>query len=95
MTEQQVQKKIITYLESLDESYVVKVVSATRAGVPDIICCIGGIFVGIEVKRPSSRNNVSKLQLYNLSSIERALGKSLIAWNVEMVKEFIEAEVLL
>jgi len=94
MTEQQVQKKIISYLESLDESYVVKVVSATKSGVPDILACISGIFVGIEVKRPSSKNNVSKLQLYNLSSIERAAGKSLIAWNVDMVKEFIEGEVL-
>lgn len=92
--EQQIQKKIINYLESLDESYIVKVVSATKSGVPDILACISGVFVGIEVKQPTSKNNVSKLQLYNLSCIERALGKSLVAWNVEMVKEFIEAEVL-
>jgi len=93
-TEQQVQKKIINYIESLEDSYVVKVVSATKSGVPDILACIDGMFVGIEVKKPESRNNVSKLQEHNLRLIERANGHSLVAWNVEMVKEFIEAEVL-
>jgi len=93
-TEQQIQKKITTYLDSLDESYVVKVISATKSGVPDILCCIGGTFVGIEVKRPESRNMVSKLQEYNLSQIESAGGYSLVAWDVEMVKDFIEGEVL-
>lgn len=93
-TEQQIQKKIIDYLDSLDKSYVVKVVSATRSGVPDILCCISGSFVGIEVKKPESRNNASKLQDYNLGLIENADGYSLVAYNVEMVKEFIEGEVL-
>lgn len=93
-TEQQVQKKIINYIESLDEAYVVKVVSATKSGVPDILCCVSGTFVGIEVKRPESRNNVSKLQEYNLNLIEKAGGHSLVAWNTEMVKEFIEEIVL-
>ncbi len=93
-TEQQIQKKIINYIESLDETYVVKVVSATKSGVPDILACIDGKFVGIEVKRPESRNTVSKLQEYNLNLIERANGYSIVAWNVDMVKEFIEGEVL-
>jgi len=93
-TEQQIQKKITTYLESLEESYVVKVVSATKAGVPDILCCVAGSFVGIEVKKPESRNNVSKLQDYNLNLIERAGGYSLVAWDVDMVKEFVEGEIL-
>ncbi len=93
-TEQQVQKKIINYIESLESSYVVKVVSATKSGVPDILACIDGNFVGIEVKRPESRNTVSKLQEYNLNLIEKANGYSMVAWNTEMVREFIEEEVL-
>lgn len=95
MTEQQIQKKIINYLETLDEAYVVKVVTANKSGVPDILACIKGSFVAIEVKRPVSKNNVSKLQEYNLARVEEAGGYSLVAWDVDMVKEFIEAEVII
>ena len=95
MTEQQIQKKITTYLESLDNTYVVKVVKATKAGVPDILCCIGGIFLAIEVKRPEAKNTVSKLQAYNISKIERTGGHAIVAWDVEYVKDYIESEGLL
>ena len=89
MKEQDIQKKIIAYLEELG-AYVVKVVSATKAGVPDLLVCYEGKFIAIEVKTPETRNNVSALQSYNLSKIENASGYSLVAWSVEMVKEFLE-----
>lgn len=34
------------------------------AGLPDIIACVDGIFVGFETKLPSTRNNVSIRQQY-------------------------------
>lgn len=89
MKEQDIQKKIIDYLEELG-AYVVKVVSATKAGVPDLLVCYEGKFIAIEVKTPETRNNVSALQSYNLSKIENTGGYSLVAWSVEMVKEFLE-----
>ena len=89
MTEQQIQKKIIKYIESLDNTYVVKVISASKAGVPDILACIQGEFVGIEVKRPETKNNVSRLQEHNLNLIRLAGGEAIVAWSVEQVKEFI------
>ena len=89
MKEQDIQKKIIAYLEELG-AYVVKVVSATKAGVPDLLVCYEGKFIAIEVKTPETRNNVSALQSYNLSKIENVGGYSLVAWSVEMVKEFLE-----
>lgn len=87
-TEQQIQKKITTYLES-QGCYVVKVVSATKSGVPDILGCYEGVFFGIEVKTPKTASNVSKLQEYNLDKIREADGHSLVAWDVEQVEEFI------
>jgi len=93
VTEQQIQKKITTYLEKRG-CYVVKVVSATKAGVPDILGCYEGVFFGIEVKTPKTRNNVSKLQEYNLDKIREADGHSLVAWNVEQVEEFINGLLL-
>lgn len=89
MTEQQIQKKIITMLEETYDAYVVKVVSASRSGVPDILCCIDGRFVAIEVKKPEHKNNVSKLQEYNLSQIEQRGGVAMVAWDVEMVKDIL------
>jgi len=93
MSEQQIQRKIIKYLES-QGCYVVKVVSATKSGVPDIIGCYEGVFFGIEVKTPKTRNNVSKLQEYNLDKIREADGHSLVAWEVEQVEEFIRGLLL-
>ena len=87
-TEQQIQKKIITYLES-QGCYVVKVISASKAGVPDIIGCYEGFFFGIEVKTPSTKHNVSKLQEYNIDKIRLADGHSLVAWELSQVEEFI------
>lgn len=87
-TEQQIQKKITTYLES-QGCYIVKVISATKAGVPDILGCYEGVFFGIEVKTPKTRNNVSKLQEYNLDKIHSCGGHSLVAWGVEQVEDFL------
>ena len=91
MSEAQIQNKIIKYLESLG-AYVIKTVTTNKAGVPDLLACYEGRFIGIEVKRPETKSRVSKLQAHNLSKIEQADGIALVAWNVEMVKEFIEEE---
>lgn len=88
-TEQQIQKKITTYLEK-QNCYIVKVISASKAGVPDIIGCYEGIFFGIEVKKPETQTNVSKLQQYNLDMIEECGGKSMVAWSVEQVEVFLD-----
>jgi len=82
MKEQDYQKKIVTYLESKG-AYVVKVVAASKKGVPDIIACFCGQFIGIEVKTPTTRANTSKLQDYNLKLIKQAEGYSLVAVHPE------------
>ena len=89
MKEQYIQRKIIKWLEG-EGHYVVKIVNATKAGVPDIVACVNGKFVGIEVKTPETKNNVSPLQAHNLSEIILSGGNSLVAWDLEQVKEFIE-----
>ena len=93
MTEQQIQKKLIKWLEDKGY-YVVKVVSANKSGVPDLLACIDGKFVGIEVKRPETKGRVSKLQAHNLSKIKEAGGYATVSWSLDDLKEFIEEEVL-
>ena len=94
VTEQQIQRKIIQFLEKEKNAYVVKVMSATKSGVPDILCCISGIFIGIEVKTPKTSKNTSALQDYNLDLIKKKGGLSLVAWNVPMVNDFLECNEL-
>lgn len=93
MKEQDIQRKIIKWLES-EGYYVIKIISASKAGVPDIITCINGIFVAIEVKTPSTKSNVSELQKYNLDAILKSGGYSLVAWELEQVKEYINAVII-
>lgn len=90
MREQQVQTKIMKYLKE-QGAYTVKVVQATKAGVPDIICCYKGKFIGIEVKKPAVRNHknggATELQIINLANIKKANGKAIIAYGVEEVAD--------
>lgn len=88
MTEQQIQKKIINYLES-EGCYVVNGIYS-KAGIPDLIGCYKGMFFGIEVKTPEKQTNVSKLQEYNLKRIKTCGGESIVVWTVEQVKDFIK-----
>ena len=47
-----------------------------RSGVPDIIACYKGHFLGIECKAGS--NNPTPLQLAELAKIDKALGVSMV-----------------
>ena len=80
--EQDYQRKIIKYLESVG-AYVVKVVAASKKGVPDIIACYKGSFIAIEVKTPLTRHNTTKLQDYNLKKVREAEGYAIVAVEVE------------
>ena len=44
------------------------------AGLPDIIVCADGLFIGLETKMPSDRDNVSPRQSYVHSLIRNAEG---------------------
>lgn len=88
-TEQQIQSKMTKYLES-QGAYAVKVVAASKSGVPDILACYRGRFLGIEVKTPRTQGNTSKLQDYNLEIIEEAEGYSLVAWEVDQLIDLLQ-----
>jgi hypothetical protein len=55
--------------------YYVKVVVASKSGVPDALLCIRGCFVAIEFKRTTGE--ATPLQIYNMEKIEEAGG---VAW---------------
>ena len=87
-SEQTIQSEILKYLKSVG-AYTIKVSAATKAGIPDIICCYKGRFIAIEVKRPETKTNVSPLQVANITMIINAQGEALVAWSKDMVIECI------
>jgi Holliday junction resolvase len=48
------------------------------AGLPDIIVCAEGQFIGLETKMPATRANVSPRQAYVHSLIENARGTAAV-----------------
>ena len=85
MKEQDMQKKIIDYLQEIDY-YVVKVVQASKRGVPDILACSPtGVFTAIEVKAPGKMSGVTKLQMHNLALIRAQGGVAFAADCLEIV----------
>lgn len=84
-----VQSKILKELK-LKGCYVVKVQSASKAGVPDIIGCYKSKFFAIEVKTPETKNNVSELQKINLDMINQAEGFTRVMWDYKEVKNLLK-----
>ena len=50
----------------------------TKAGIPDILACVNGYFVGIEVKAKNGKP--SDLQIYNLQKIEDSGGFAVLLY---------------
>lgn len=86
--ESKLQKQIQAYLKSIG-AYRFKVHGEIfmRAGIPDIICCYKGRFVGIEAKEPG--NHPSELQLAHGRQIVKAGGLFLVAYSLQEVIDFI------
>lgn len=63
--------------------------SFTKSGIPDILACVNGYFVGIEVKAQNGKP--SELQLYNVRKIHEAGGFAMILYpsGFEKFKKFI------
>lgn len=83
--EAKIVKKIREYLDTFPKSFFFKIHgSATMmAGLPDLIGCFDGKFVGIEVKQPGQKPSARQLYVHRL--IEKAGGLVVVATCVEDV----------
>lgn len=52
------------------------------AGLPDIIVCAEGLFIGLETKNPEARDNVSPRQSFVHSEIQNAQGIAQVVCSV-------------
>ena len=100
MREQAIQTAITKYIEK-QGGYWVKVVTASKSGVPDLLVCaptvitqdmVGqtiGCFIGLEVKTATGKP--SELQLYNIEKIQKACGLAGVVRSVEDVKALLSS----
>lgn len=92
LPEKKVETDIKKYLDHIGAYYVKIHGSAFMpAGTPDILACVKGVFVGIEVKKPKG-GRVSDLQKLKLAQIEKAGGIGIVANDVLVVQERLERE---
>lgn len=50
----------------------------TQKGVPDLLCCVDGRFVAVEIKREGGR--ATPLQLYTIENIKHAGGVAIVLY---------------
>ena len=83
MLESNLQRHILNYLKP--RCWVIKVIQANDRGCPDIIACIDGQFVGIEVKPPGEKPTA--IQAAQHKAIEKAGGRVYIIHSLEELKK--------
>lgn len=89
--EKNYENRIKKYLESKGSWFVKFFANAyTSSGIPDILCCINGRFVGIEVKQETGKPSL--LQKVHLKRIGEAGGIGILAYpsGYEKLKDLID-----
>lgn len=59
-------------------------------GLPDIVACVEGIFLGIEVKSPRRKKELTPRQALHLSDIKKSGGISGVATSLDEAIELVE-----
>lgn len=63
-------------------------------GIPDFICCVRGLFLGIETKAPGKRDNLSPNQLARREEILAAGGEYHVVDDPEQLRAILEPSAL-
>jgi hypothetical protein len=79
MLEKNFQKKVLNFLSRLPNTYYHKHQAGSIAGIPDIIACINGLFIALELKASKS-NKPTDLQRYTLAKINHSKGFGLLVY---------------
>ena len=92
MLEKDIVAAIMRYLKTVPGCFAWKEHGGMygTSGLPDIICCYHGRFVGLEVKTPDGK--LTKLQEVTLSKINAAGGLGVVVRSVAEVKAIIKTE---
>lgn len=61
-----------------------------QSGLPDIVGCLSGVFLGIEVKMPGRKKKLTALQQRTLDRIEAAGGVAGVVTSVEELDDLLQ-----
>lgn len=75
------QRKVINYLKKQPCVWLARVEVATERGCPDILCCVYGHFLAIEIKE--GKDYLSKIQSEQLQRILDAKGQAWVIYDYE------------
>ena len=83
--ERNLRRSIVERLRQERDVYVCSVVGGAfgQGGVPDLLCCVAGRFVGLEVKRPLPESQTTPLQDVQAYRIRLAGGLAFVVRSVE------------
>ncbi len=70
--------KVMKDLKTLGKIWILKTQEKGRRGVPDLLICLNGQFVAIELK--AEKKEPDPLQMFELNCIESASGLALVAY---------------
>ena len=63
-----------------------------QAGIPDLLGCVEGTFIGLEVKLPGKEHTTTKLQKHMLNMISRAGGIAAVVSDPEDAANLVRGE---
>lgn len=75
--ETRLKEKVLKDLNLLDKTYARKIQQVAINGTPDILACVNGFFVAIELKK-NAKEKPAAIQEYDLRKIKEAGGVSLV-----------------
>lgn len=89
-TEKTITNKIRAWLKQCPGVWFFKVHGGVfqTPGIPDLILCVNGIFVALEVKQPGKK--ATFLQAQTLARITRAKGRATVVTSLDEVKQIVE-----
>lgn len=80
------QKEVIKWLNK-HKIYHFRTQMGNKSGLPDIICCINGIFVGLELKRPDGKGKPTKQQEKICKDINDIGGVGLFVTSIDTLQD--------
>lgn len=88
-------EKVLADLAVLPKTWCEKIQQVALRGTPDILACINGHFVAIELKK-DAKEKLDRLQLYKLQKIVEAGGTSILAYpeNWKHTLEYLQSKYL-
>ena len=94
--EGKVKRQVKTFLKTIKAYYFMPMQNGFGVvGVPDLICCVKGKFLGIETKAPGKRYTLTANQKAQIDAIHEVGGYAVVVENVEQLIEYMKMNELL